>query len=336
MPSMNPPLRWADGHLDLAYLAVNGRDLTTSLPGDVDGCISLPALRHAGVDLVFATVFTELNYAGKPPADREPQMFERDDAEGAHQAGVAQIEIYEQLEAAGELTIVRAADDLVGDAPLPRIVILMEGADPIRTPTEAPWWFERGVRIVGLTWSMGSRYSGGNATGGGLTAQGCDLVAALDELKIIHDVSHLSEPAFFELLERSAGTVIASHSNARALSHTFGERNLSDAQIKALAERHGVIGLNLFTKFLAHGRRATVDDCVRHIEHITAVTGHRRGVALGTDMDGGFGASKLAKGVDHPSRFSALTDALRDHGWTDDERRGFARENWMNLLRAAL
>jgi len=333
---MTRPTRWSDGHLDLAYLAVNGRDITKPTPADLDACMSLPALREADVDLVFATIFTELNYAGEEPAERESQVYERDDADGAHRAGVAQLQVYEQLESAGELTIVRTADDLDGDAPLPRVVILMEGADPIRSPSEAPWWHDRGARIVGLTWAMGSRYSGGNATGGGLTDEGRELVAAFDELNIIHDLSHLSEQASFELLEQTTGPVIASHSNTRALSHTFGERNLSDAQIKAIAERNGVIGLNLFSRFLAHNRRATIDDCITHIEHICDVMGRRSGIALGSDMDGGFPASKLAEGVDHPSKLHALTDALRERGWNDNDLHGFAHDNWQRPLASAL
>jgi len=316
---MTIPQRWADGHLDLAYLAVNGRNITRPTPAHLDACMSLPALRDAHVDLVFATIFTEINDTAPNAAEHESQMYEPGNADAAHRAGLAQLDSYHQLESAGEISIVRAADDLVGDASLPRIVILMEGADPIRNPAEARWWHDRGLRIVGLTWARGSRYSGGNATGGGLTDDGRALIAVLDELNIIHDLSHLSEQASFELLVP-----------------TSGERNLSGAQIKAIADRNGVIGLNLFSRFLAHNRRATIDDCITHIEHICDVMGRRNGIALGSDMDGGFPASKLAEGVDHPGKLHALIDALRNRGWTDDDLLGFASENWMNLLRAAL
>lgn len=326
--------RWIDGHLDLAYLAVNGRDITTPVPADLDACISLPALRETGVDLVFATIFTEMNFTGSQTT--EAQVYARDDFEAAGRCGLKQLEVYEQLEEAGELSIVRRADDLTDERPAPRIVILMEGADPIRSPADVEFWHSRGVRIVGLTWAMGSKYAGGNVTGGGLTSAGRHLVAALDELGIVHDVSHLAEQALHELLDCTTGPVLASHSNARAVDHTYGERSLSDDQIRAIAELSGVIGINLFTKFLATGHRATIADVVAHIEHITGVMGHRRGVGLGSDMDGGFAASKLAEGLDRPQSLPALADALCTAGWSDSEIDGFACGNWLRILEHVL
>lgn len=322
--------RWIDGHLDLAYLAVNGRDITAPLPLGADACISLPALRDAGVDLVFATIFTEMNYQGE--ATTESQVYDRDDYETARRCGTEQLALYQRLEEAGEISIVRQRSDLAGDAALPRVVLLMEGADPIRDGDDLQWWHDRGVRIVGLTWAMGSKYAGGNATGGGLSDAGRELVAAMDAIDIVHDASHLSERAFDDLLSSSGGRVIASHSNARTIDGSFGERNLSDAQIRAIAKRNGVIGINLFTKFLAAGRRADVNDVVRHIEHITDVMGTRDGIGLGSDMDGGFAASKLAAGLDRPELFPALADALCASGWSADEVSGFASGNWLRML----
>src|SRR5690606_17412153 len=134
-------------------------------------------------------------------------------------------------------------------------------------------------------------YAGGNATGGGLTDIGRELVRRMDDLGIVHDVSHLSQQALDELLEMTDATVIATHSNARALMGE-GERHLSDEAIREITRRGGVVGLNLYSAFLAPGLgeagRATVDDCAGHIEHICEVAGTRRQVGLGSDMDGGF------------------------------------------------
>jgi membrane dipeptidase len=318
---------WTDGHLDLAYVALEppGRDLRVPCAADVDGCISLPALRAACVDTVFATIFTAPNEAG-------PSGYASvDDADGAEAAGRRQLAVYESLEAGNEVTIVRSARDLDADTAAPRLVVLMEGADPIRDAGHVTWWVERGLRLVGLTWASGTRYAGGNGGGGPLTPRGRDLVTALDAHGVVHDASHLSDEAFDGVIAHARGPVVATHSNCRALL-SDDQRHLRDDQIRAIDERGGIVGLNLFTRFLAAGRRATVDDALSHVEHVTDVMGHRRGVGLGSDMDGGFGASALPEGVDHPERLGALADGLRARGWNDAEVAGFAGGNWRRFL----
>jgi len=337
-----PLLHWCDGHLDLAYLAVNGRDVRRADCDAAAGCVTLPALRSAGVRWIFGTIFTEMGYAemrsdmGPDEGDRAHRYASHDDLDGAEQAGLRQLECYENLERERELTIVRGAADVdAPGGPDPRVVILMEGADPIRSPDDVPAWTARGVRMVGLSWATGSRYAGGNHDGGPLTAAGRDMIDALDVQRVIHDVSHLSDAAFDALLSRARGRVIASHSNCRALLEDK-QRHLRDNQIQAIASRGGVIGLNLYTKFLAIGRRATIDDCIRHIERVCEVAGRRDVIALGSDMDGGFPPASLPQGLDHPSKLSALAEALRDRGWSDAEVAGFASGNWLRFLRAAI
>ncbi|MBL9149325.1 MAG: membrane dipeptidase [Phycisphaerae bacterium] len=317
-----------DGHLDLAYVgisgAASGRVMQTRVPPGVDGCVSWPDLADAPVRIALGTIFTETRSPDAPAGYRDS-----DDVEGAHRAGLAQLRWYEAEEAAGRIRLVRTRADLEQAAAAPAtdpiaIVLLMEGADPIRTPEEAPWWFERGVRVVGMSWAYGSRYSGGNAEGGPLTPAGRDLVAAFDALGVLHDVSHLSDRSFDDLLACTSKRVVATHSNCRALLAPR-ERHLTDAQIRAVAARDGVIGLNLFGKFLAEDREPTIDDCVNHVHHVAALVGNER-VALGSDLDGGFGASGLPRGVRHPREFGALAARIGIYG--------FAHANWLRVLRA--
>jgi membrane dipeptidase len=320
---------WIDGHLDLAYLAVNGRDVRQPC-ASADGCLSLPALRDAGVNLCLATIFTEL---GIDPAAQPHGYLGVDDLDAAERAGLEQLRVYERLEADGEIRIVRCGIDLSAERHNPRLVLLMEGADPIRSPERVHWWRERGLRVVGLTWAMGSRYAGGNATPAPLTPLGREMVRALDDEGMIHDVSHLADDAFDELMAIARGPVVATHSNCRALLND-SQRHLRNDQIAAIAARGGIVGLNLYTKFLAIGRRATIEDCVRHIEHVCIVMGHRRGVALGSDMDGGFGPRDLPIDLDHPSKLGALANALRTAGWNHADIEGFAHRNWARFLEA--
>ncbi len=329
---------WLDAHLDLAYMALDGRDLCTPCEDPDQACISLPALREAGVDLVFATIFSapgeipEADAQGWAHPCRYPSS---DDLDAAEQAGLCQIELYRQLEEAGELSIVGERGDLEAETPLPKIVLLMEGADPIRLPHHAQQWYDYGLRLVGLTWSMGTRYAGGNAKPGPLTAQGIELVAALDDLGIIHDASHLADEALDGLLEHARGPVVATHSNCRAITGD-NQRQLRDDHIKAIGDRSGVIGLNLFSKFLGPDGRATIDDCVAHVQHVCELMDHRKGVGLGSDADGGFPASALPVDLDHPRKYGALLDALRVQGWSEGDLQGFCCGNWLGVLATEL
>ena len=305
---------WIDGHLDLAFIAMDGRDLCKPCPNPAEACISLPALREAGVDLVFATIFSapgELPEADAQGWEHPCRYPSSDDLDAAEQAGLCQVELYQQLEEAGELSIVRGSDDLTADSPLPKIVLLMEGADPIRSPEHAQQWYDYGLRLVGLTWSKGTRYAGGNAKPGPLTTQGIELVAALDELGIIHDASHLADEALDGLLEHARGPIVATHSNCRAITGN-DQRHLRDDQIKAIGDRGGVIGLNLFSKFLVPDGRATIDDCIAHVQHVCDLMGHRKGVGLGSDADGGFPAIHPALHLPNVRRLGGI-DVVQGH-----------------------
>ena len=322
-------MHWIDGHLDLAYLAICGRDLTKPVDDPAVGCISLPAMRDAQINLALGTIFTD-------PAPNHPASYAgSEDVAGAKAAGRAQIAVYEKLAAAGEITIVRNAGELDQPGAEPKIIILMEGADPIGSPGDLPSWHEAGVRMIGLAWAAGSRYAGGNNSEGGLTAPGRELVSAMDELAIIHDASHLNDASFDDLIEIAQGRIVATHSNCRALTKD-SQRMLRDDQIKAIAARDGIVGLNLYGPQLADGRRATIADCVAHVQRVCELMGHRRGTALGSDMDGGFAPPQLPEGLDHPAKLVALAEALRDAGWSDVEIAGFCRGNWMRFLREAI
>lgn len=351
---------WFDAHLDLACLAVNGRDMTA----DLDSCggpwappsVTLSTLRDGGVVCALGTIFTEMGGEG-------PEGYPAGDADVAHRRGRAQMEVYEtwrddglvRLDLRAALRIDRhvgatragmGVSNVVPERVGERIArggrlclgVLVECADPIRTPEELEWWVERGVVAVGLAWSRGSRYAGGNGTpGAGLTDLGREFIKAADALGVAHDLSHLSQRACDELLEIAAGPVFASHCNCRGLfarEEAGNERHLSDGTIRAIGERGGVIGVNLVSNFLREGldrdkgERASIGDVVRHVERICELMGDRRGVAIGTDMDGGFSARGLPEGIDTPSDLERIAGALRERGWSDEELDAFRFDTW--------
>lgn len=321
---------WFDGHLDLAWNALCGRDLRHPADGRT-ACIALPDLRAAGVAGALATIFT---------APNEPDCAGYTDSAGARRAGRRQLAVYHALERRGTIRIVRRAADLpTGPTDRLHVVVLMEGADPLADPrrsqVDLARWHAAGLRVVGLAWARGTRFAGGNGTEDGLTAAGRALIAALDAYGIVHDVSHLSDRAFDELLDLTGQPVIASHSNCRALMGG-GQRHLADRQIRAIAARNGVIGLNLLGRFLSTRKHATIEDCVRHVDHVAACAGTTAICALGSDADGGFTPDGLPKGIRGPRDFEAIATALARRGWSDADLRGFRSMHWLRFLRRAL
>jgi membrane dipeptidase len=328
-----------DAHLDLAYNAVRGRDVT--LPAerqtatDTDGApsVGLPDLRAGGVDLICATIFTE-------PAKSAAGTGYKN-AEEARAAALAQLNWYRGQEEAHRLSIVRNASDLPpakGPPDRTKAIILMEGADPLRSPDDIPEWFAAGLRIVGLAWKA-TRLAGGTGEPGPLTPEGRALVPALDRHHIIHDTSHLAEESFWQLLDLTPGPVFASHSNCRAIVPT--DRQFSDDMIKALAKRGGVIGINFFDKFLLRPaehktRRATLNDLIAHIKHIADLTGSANHIGLGSDMDGGFGAQHIPEEIQTSADLPKIADALHDANFSDEDTRGILGANFLRFFQKNL
>ena len=191
--------------------------------------------------------------------------------------------------------------------------------------------YELGVRMMTLTWNHENELASPNVVPGngpiwpcmpntetGLKEKGFEFLAEMERLHMIVDVSHLSDRGFWDIVEHGTRPFAASHSNCRALCpHT---RNLTDAMIRALAEKGGIAGLNYYAAFLdtdpAHPEacRSTVERIAEHAAHYKQVGGI--GVlALGSDFDGIDGHHQLETAADMP----LLADALRRAGFTEDE-----------------
>ena len=257
----------------------------------------------------------------------------------AFNAAMWQVDMHRMWESERRVAIATDEGQRTKDENPPlRVALAIEGAACLRRIGDADPFAAAGVRMVSLTWAEGSKWAGGDQSGGDLTADGKALVRHLDALDIVHDVSHLSEQAFWSLLESASGPIVASHSNCRALlpGVKHPERHLSDAQITALAARAGsVIGINLFARFLIPPdeltrRRATCADVVQHLNHIAQLTGRRDFLALGSDMDSGFGADLLPADLQGPQQLTHLAEALSAAGWSDAEIDHFANR-WQSL-----
>jgi membrane dipeptidase len=315
-----------DAHLDIGWNAIEGGRgfIGDPAPGYV---ISRSSLSAAGVGLVFATLYTAPARAKRAMRTR----FVYENAHEAHIMAVAQANYYRSC----ELQLIRTRRDLDGYVRGWRkgkvaAVMLMEGADPVETPSQLGAWTDRGVRVIGPAWGA-TRYSGGTGGPGGLTELGFQLLKAMRRKRVILDLSHMADQAVADAFAVWRGPVIASHSNARAI--VPGDRQITDATAAEVASRGGMLGVSFYQHHLRKSGRASLEDVVRHIVHLSRAAGGPEYLGLGTDLDGGF-----------DSRYAPLTDLvelrdlpvrLRKH-FSRAQIEGMMGANWIEFLRQAL
>lgn len=190
----------------------------------------------------------------------------------------------------------------------------LEGGEPIGDSLDLLEVFHHlGLRVLTLTWSLRNAIGDGvfERTNGGLTNFGVEVVGKAEELGIIIDLSHINEAGFWDALDVTAFPVMASHSNARALCNH--PRNLTDEQIKAIAERDGVIGAVAIPSFVDK-EKPTLEKYVGHIAYMAELAGYKH-VGLGFDfvyyMSGWSGRS--VEGFEDESKIPALLERLNEN-----------------------
>lgn len=312
---------------------MEGRDLLKSAleqKPDEGGIptVGLPDLNRGRVGLICGTLFT---------AAKTYHRLGYTSAEEAFAIASTQMRWYQQQERAGRMRLVRRASDLPspGDPGTTlHSIPLMENADPILNPDHVHHWFAQGVRIVGMAWKQ-TRYAGGTGFPGGLTAAGRALVPKLDEAGMIHDISHLAEASFWQLLDLTDRPVMASHSNCRTLVPT--DRQLSNEMIKAIVDRGGVIGINFYDRFLIapsirEMRRAKLTDVMDHVKLICDIAGNADHVGIGTDFDGGLGREQIPEEITTAADLAKLEEVAQRAGLTPADARKLMGGNWLRFF----
>jgi len=227
------------------------------------------------------------------------------------------------------------------------LVLSIEGMEPLGyDPGLIDVFCSLGVRMASLTWNRRNPFADGvaEAPAGGLSEIGRALVDRMTALPIAFDLAHANEGTFFELLERTGDRpVLVSHALCRALVDI--PRNLSDEQLRLLAERDGVVGL-MALPFVVHESEWTIARLIDHVDHLVQTVGVRH-VCLGGDFarqlerSGTHGAAAVTlateiEGLAGPEDYPRLLEALADRGYGDEDVHAIASGNLLRVLRATL
>ena len=243
----------------------------------------------------------------------------------------------------GQLVLARSIADVdaafAGEGP-PVAVLHLEGAEAIDPGLEAlDHWYAAGLRSLGPVWSRANAFATGVQfafpsspdIGPGLTARGAALVEACAELGIVVDLSHLNEAGFWDVARLEPGPLVASHSGAHAVA--AASRNLTDAQLDAIAASDGLVGIVFASVFLRPDFADTGDTPIgliaEHARYVADRVGVRH-VALGSDFDGATIPAELGDVAGLPK----LLNALRGAGFDEEELEAICWRNWRRALDA--
>ncbi|HWC47451.1 MAG TPA: dipeptidase [Solirubrobacterales bacterium] len=335
-----------DGHND-ALTSEDHADLSTGRNG---GHLDLPRMRDGGMRGGIFAVFTpspeedggRTTFRG---AQREPSAKPVSQEEAAAHATVAAGRLL-RLEQEGQVRVARTIADLDAayDDPssLPVAVLHLEGAEAIDPELEAlDQWYAAGLRSLGPVWSRTNAFAHGVPfafpsspdIGPGLTDAGKALVSRCAELGILVDLSHMNEAGFWDAARLEAGPLVASHSGAHALC--AASRNLTDAQLDAIADSGGLVGIVFATAFLRPDFGDTPDTplalIVEHARYVADRVGPQH-VALGSDFDGATIPAELGDAAGLPK----LVEALRGASFAEDDLEAICWRNWRRVLDAWL
>src|SRR3984893_10720020 len=217
-------------------------------------------------------------------------------------------------------------------------VLHIEGAEAIDPNFEfLDVLYAAGLRSLGPVWSRPNAFGHGVPfrcpsspdTGPGLTDLGKELIGACNRLRILIDLSHLNERGFWDVAAISDAPLVATHSNAHALSpHS---RNLTDKQLAAIRDTGGIVGVNFATSFLRPDGHQNADTptelVIEHLEHMLKQVGEG-GVGFGSDFDG----ATIPAGIGNAAGLQNLVEIMRTRGYDEPLIETLCFKNWLRVL----
>ena len=310
-----------DSHCDTPSQIYRGRDV--ALDND-NAHVDFPKLKRGGVDGAFFALYISP---------------ERNDAQALEYA----LELYacmqETLKANAHqaaLTVSKAQAYENKAKGLFSVFLGLENGSPIGKSLDVLRdLYAKGIRYMTLCHSANNEICDSCATAEkrwrGLSPFGREVVAEMNRLGMLIDVSHISDEAFYDVLECSTKPVVATHSCCRALAGH--PRNMTDDMIRALAAKGGVIQINFYPYFLVNGYeegqpapsyKAVAD----HIDHVVSLVGINH-VGIGSDFDG---IEVAPEGLEDASMMPVLFEELRLRGYSQEDIKKIASDNFFNAF----
>lgn len=349
-----------DTHIDVPYRLL--RKMDDISVRTADGEFDYVRARLGGLNLPFMSIYVPAEYQKvggniKPFTEKLIDMVEQFAAD------------YPQ-----KFALVYSTSDVTRHKSPEQILLAMgmENGAPLLKLEDVAHYHKRGIRYVTLTHSKDNHICDSSydttRTWGGLSDYGKQVVAEMNRVGIMIDISHVSDSTFYQVLRLTKAPVIASHSSCRAFTPGF-ERNMSDDMIRALAQNGGVIQINFGKSFLSGAYQAkanelrkdimaylaqhqlsitdsaaqayiksvrekaempvvTVNDVVAHIEHVRNLVGVNH-IGIGSDFDGVSG--ELPIGLSDVSMYPNLIYELLKRGYSDEDIRKICGGNLMRV-----
>ncbi len=303
-----------DGHADtLSRIARLGERLESN-----SGHFDVSRAQTVGVDLQILSLFSS----------------ERD-GNRALEDILLQIDYYEQemMSCGGLAYSVRCFNDIDENIGRGKVGLMLhlEGAEALGTKmSNLRTLYRLGVRSVGLTWNNRNFLADGvrdSAGGGGLTKWGREVIAEMNCLGMLVDLAHISPPGFFDAIEVAEKPLVVSHANSFNICNH--PRNLSDEQLRILAQADGVVGVTFVPEFIS-GPEASIKELVAHVNHMLDIMGDDH-VAFGSDFDGT--ENTVVKDV---GSFPLLIEELRKQGLSATQIDKLLRGNYLRILKSVL
>ena len=309
-----------DSHLDTPSELLRQRNIGIDNPG---AQVDFPKMKAGGITAGFFALYT--------PPETEPDAATRRALEmlSATYDACEVNEDYAALAFSPEEVLENEKQGIMS------VCLGMENASPIQESLSMLRTFYRlGVSYVTLTHNGDNAVADSAAEGkrwGGLSPFGREVVAEMNALGMMIDLSHASDKTFWDCVELSKAPVVATHSCCRTLCGH--RRNLTDEMLKALGEKDGYVGINFYPYFLSDAYdeakpwRPGVKEIADHIDHAVSLAGIDH-VGIGSDFDG---IEVTPEGVENISQIGVVLDELRRRGYTEEQVLKISGQNLLDV-----
>jgi membrane dipeptidase len=347
-----------DAHLDLSMNSIEwNRDLRLSVkeirereknkndkPDRGKGTVSLPEIRKGNIGLVVATQIARYVAPGNSLAGwHSPEQ--------AWAQTQGQLAWYKIMEEENEMVQVNNLTSLESHVQSFKTgknneknaigyILSLEGADSIVDPGYLERAWQYGLRVIGPAHYGPGRYANGTDATGRMNKNGLELLKKMEQLKMILDVTHLCDDAFWQALDNFGGHVWASHNNCRALVNH--NRQFSDEQIKKLIERGSVIGAAFDAWMVVpnwirgqstpQSMNCNLDRIIDHMDHICQLAGNTLHIGIGSDLDGAFGKEQSPYDLETIADLQLIPLLLKKRGYTEEDVNNVMHQNWLRFL----